>query len=76
MAVHGSGQELKLGLLFGLDQVLSQPVGLLLGLDEFVGEGTPKFGDRLATRLADRGHGGVGFAQMALLNAELLLLLD
>ena len=36
--IHGSGQLLKPGLLLGLDQVLGQPVRLLPGLGEFVGE--------------------------------------
>jgi len=48
----------------------------LLGLGEFVGECAPIFGDRLAARLANRGHGRLRCVQMALLNAEFLLLLD
>ena len=75
-AVDGSGQQLKPGLLLGLDQVLGEPVRLLLGLGEFVGERVPIFGHRLAARLANRGHGRLRFVQMALLNAEFLLLLD
>ena len=75
-AVHGRGQQLKPGLLLGLDQILGEPVRLLLGLGELVGERAPIFGHRLATRLADRGHGRLRFAQMALLHAELLLMLD
>src|SRR5262249_51445728 len=31
-ALHGSGELLKPGLLLGLDQILSEPVRLLLGL--------------------------------------------
>jgi hypothetical protein len=75
-AVDGSGEKLQPGPLLGLDQVLGKPVRLLLGLGELVGERVPIFGDRLAARLAYRGHGSLRFVQMALLDAELLLLLD
>jgi hypothetical protein len=75
-AVHGRGQQLKPGLLLGLDQVLGEPVRLLHGLGEFVGECAPEFGHRLAARLANRGHGRLRLVQMALLNAEFFLLLD
>ena len=47
-----------------------------LGLGEFVGERAPIFGHRLAARLANRGDGRLRCVQMALLNAEFLLLLD
>src|SRR5215469_16774400 len=42
-AVYRSRQQLQPGLLLGLDQVLRQPVRLLLGLGEVVGDGVPIF---------------------------------
>src|SRR5215472_17319780 len=75
-AVHRRGELLKPGLLLGLDQVLGEPIRLLLGLGEFVGERAPIFGRCLVARLANRGHRRLRRAQMALLNAEFLLLLD
>ena len=68
-AVDRSGQVLKPGPLLGLDQVLGQPVRLLLGLGQFVGERMPVFRRRLAAGLADRGDRRFGLVQMALLNA-------
>jgi len=50
-----------------------EPVRLLLGLGELVGERAPIFGHCLAARLANRGHGRLRREQMALLNAEFLL---
>ena len=75
-AVHRSRQQLQPGLLLGLDQVLGQPVRLLLGLGEVVGDRVPIFRHRLTARLADRGDRRLRLVQMALLNAELLLLFD
>ncbi len=75
-AVDRRRQQLKPGLLLGLDQLLGEADRLLLGLGELVGEGAPVFGLRLAARLADRGDRRFRLLQMALLDAELLLLLD
>ena len=75
-AIDGGGQQLKPGLLLGLDQVLGEPVRLLLGLGEFVGQRMPIFGHGLVARLANRGHGRLHLVQVALLNAEFPLLLD
>ena len=69
-------QHLKPGLLFGLDQVLGQPADLLLGVGEFVRQRMPEFGDRLPAGLANGSCRCLRFLQMALLNVELLLLLD
>ena len=55
-AVDRSGQQLKLGLLLGLDQVLGEPARLLLGLGEFVGERAPIFGLGLGARFVNRGR--------------------
>src|SRR5262249_25236852 len=57
-------------------QIVGEPVRLLLGLGEFVGERAPIFGHRLRARLANRGHGRLRGVQMTLLNAEFLLLFD
>ena len=75
-AVDGSGQSLQRGLALGLDQVLRQPVYLLLGFGEFVRQAAPVFGHGLAARLADRRHRRLRFTLAALLNAEFFLLLD
>ncbi len=75
-AVHRRRQKLKPGLLLGLDQLLGEADRLLLRLGELVGQGAPVFGLRLAARLAKRGDRRFRFLQMALLDAELLLLLD
>jgi hypothetical protein len=75
-AVHGSGQHLKSGLLLSLNQVLPQPVRLLLGLGEFVGESAPIFSFGLTARFANSSCGRFGRTNVAFLNAELFLLLD
>ena len=75
-AVDRRRQKLQPGLLLGLDQLLGEPDRLLLRLGELVGQGAPVFGLRLAARLADRGNRRFRLLQMALLDAELLLLLD
>ena len=75
-AVDRRRQALQPGLLLGLDQFLGEPARLLLGLGEFVGQRVPVFGRGLVARLADRRHRRLGFLQMALLDGELLLLLD
>ena len=72
----GAVKLLQPGPLLGLDQVLREPARLLLGLGEFVGQRVPIFGHRLAARLADRRHRRLRFVQMALLDAEFLLLFD
>ena len=73
--VHRRAENLKPGPLLGLGQVLGEPVGLLLGLGEFVGDRTPEFRRRLTARLADRRDRRLGLMQMALLDPELFLLL-
>src|SRR5947207_6453043 len=74
--VDGRLELLEPGPLLGLDQILHEPVRLLLGFGEIVREGTAIFGLRLASRLAYRGRGCLGLLEMALLDVEFVLLLD
>ena len=43
-AVDRGGQDLELGPLFGLDQILAQSGRLALRFDQFAGEGAAEFG--------------------------------
>ena len=75
-AVDRRGQQLQLGALLGLDQVLRQAGRLLFGLAELVEQGAAIFGLGLRARLDERRDRRLGFAVAALLDGELLLLLD
>ena len=75
-AVHRSGQQLKLGLLLRLNEILGEAAGFLLGLGEFVGQCVSIFGGSLAARFTNGGRSCFRLAQMTFLDGEILLLLD
>ena len=72
----GAVELLQPGPLLGLDQILRQAGRLLLGLGEVVEQRAAILGLGLGARLVHRGDRRLGFVQAALLDDELLLLLD
>lgn len=75
-AIDWRSQQLQPGALLGFDQILRKPSGLWLGLAEVIEQGAAVFGRGLLACLGDCRHRRIGFAVVALLDVELLLLLD
>ena len=75
-AVDRRGERLELGSLLGLDHVLGKAGGLLFGLGQLVKTGAAILRRSLGAGFGQRGNRGVGFAVVALLNQEFLLLGD
>jgi len=71
-AVHGSGQQLKLGLLLGLDQVWASPFAFCSALASSSNRVRRYSAIAWPRVLADRGRGRLGLTQVTLLNPELL----
>jgi len=74
-AVDWRGQQLQPRSLLGFDQILGEPSGLWLGLAEVIKQGAAVFRRSVRACLGDHSHRCIGFAVVALLNIELLLLL-
>ena len=75
-AVDRRGQPLQICLLLRLDDFLGETGGLCLGLGQLVVARPAPFGLGLRQRLDNRRYRRLGLVMLALLDPELLLLLD
>ena len=75
-AVDRCAQDLQPRSLGGLDDILREPGSLGLGLSQLAKPCAAEFLDRLLALRDHRRERRFGFLQVALLNGELLLLLD
>jgi hypothetical protein len=75
-AVNRCGENLQLRLLFSLDRVLGETRGPLFGFREIIVERAAVLRFQFEPGLSESGRRGLGLAQLAPLNKDVMLLAD